>query len=635
MTEVQVPAAATSREETFELLQQLRRPAEVELSPDGTRIAFTVVPISKEKDGVMETRLWFGDVDGESSPAAAEASAQAVPRFSPDGSQLAYASDDEHAGRMTLRIHGKGELGSIAGSVEDIRWSPDGASLLVLAADLGSDRAGAQTATKIEEKDHAEEDPIVVRPAQHWRRLFVVETASGDTREVSPEGVNVFEFDWAGEKAVAVCTDEPSEGAWYTAWIGLIDLDTRTVERAYTPEWQLQCPTISTGGRVAWIEGFASDRATVHATVYLLGSGPLAPELDVSWISFADEDTLWYAGRRRNDTIFGRLGLDGAVEEITGGEFVIGSRHQSRVSPSADGTRVAFPVESGEQPAEVVLFENGSMRTLTGLNAELAPRLQLADYQSYSWESFDGLEIDGLLALPKGRGDGPLPLVTYVHGGPTAGFSWAGFSQANGHVLALAEAGYAVFMPNPRGSIGRGQEFARGSLADMGGADLKDILAGIDALVADGVADDDRVAITGGSYGGFMSSWAPTQTDRFAAAMPFAICADWLSLHLTTNIREFCEIFLGDDPYKAAGEYTRRSPIYHAKKCKTPTLIFEGQDDLCTPVSQGWEFYNALVEAGCETELVIYPREGHGWYEREHQIDWWQRTIDWCDRYLA
>src|SRR5262249_59840340 len=112
---------------------------------------------------------------------------------------------------------------------EDRRWSPDGRSLLVLAADLGSDRAGAQTATKIEESGAAEQDPKVIRPAQYWRRLFLIDVDSGDTREVSPEGVNVFEFDWAGGKAVAVCTDEPSESAWYGAWIGAIDLGTASV----------------------------------------------------------------------------------------------------------------------------------------------------------------------------------------------------------------------------------------------------------------------------------------------------------------------------------------------------------------------------------------------------------------------
>ena len=196
----------------------------------------------------------------------------------------------------------------------------------------------------------------------------------------------------------------------------------------------------------------------------------------------------------------------------------------------------------------------------------------------------------------------------------------------------LAAEGYAFFLPNARGSVGRGPEFAEANLGDMGGGDLQDILTGIDALVRDGIADD-RIAITGGSYGGFMSSWAVTQTDRFAAAMPFAVVTDWLSFHSTTNIGQFDRLYLQADPLDPAAS-TRTLAGLPRGKCKTPTLILHGEDDLCTPLAQAVEFYNALVEAGCETELVVYPREGHGWTEREHQIDSWNRVRDWLARHL-
>jgi dipeptidyl aminopeptidase/acylaminoacyl peptidase len=615
---------------TFEVFLRLRRPLEVELSPDGRRVAFTVSPVAAERGKGLEARLWIGDVDGEPAPVGEAGATEGLPRFSPDGAQLAFACDGGHPGRMSLRLHGRGELGSIAGSVEDIRWSPDGRSLLVLAADLGSDRAGAQAATKIQEEGVEEEDPKVFRPAQYWRRLFLVDAESGGTREVTPEGVNVFEFDWAGGKVVAVCTDDPSEGAWYDAWIGLIEIESRTVERVHVPEWQLQCPRVSPQGRVAWIEGFASDRATVTGTVHVLDVGALAPELDVTWLAFADEETLWYAGWRRSGSMFGRLSLDGSAEELYGGDLLIGARFQPRVSPSADGKRFAAVLETAEEPPEVVLFENGTASAVTSLNAELGPRLKKAEWRTYTWESFDGLEIDGLLALPHGRGNGPLPLVVYVHGGPTATWSWSVFS----HPLLLAQEGYAVLLANPRGSVGRGQEFARANFGDMGGADLQDILFGVDALVRDGIADDERVAITGGSYGGFMSAWAVTQTDRFAAAIPCAVVTNWLSFHLTTNIGRWDRLYMDADPFDASGEYPKRSPVYHAHNCKTPTLILHGEDDLCTPLTQATEFYNALIETGCETELVAYPREGHGWLEREHQIDSWHRTRDWFARHL-
>ena len=620
----------TAGEVTPELVMELLRPSEVALSPDGSRIAFSVSASYREKGKRIETQLWTGEVDGE----LREGEPGALPRFSPDGSRLAYAADRGHEGRLSLWVDGA-ELGEIPGSVEEICWSPDGASLLVLAADIGADRAGAQSATKIAEEGAEEDDPKVFRPAQFWRRLWLVDASLGDTRDVTPDGVNVFEVGWAGGTAAAVCTDEPSESAWYDAWVGQIDLDARSVERVHTPKWQLQAPRISPGGQVAVVEGFSSDRGTLTGTVHVLGQGPVAPELHASWIEFADEDTLWVAGWRGAGSFAGRLSLDGSgsYEELAGGDLTLGPRYSPALAVSADGSRAAAAYESADEPPEVVLWEDGERRTLTGLNAEVAPRLATLDWRAHRWSSSDGLEIEGLLALPRGAGNGPLPLVVFVHGGPTGCWPWT-FAPGYGLVQLLAAAGYATLLPNVRGSVGWGPEFAEANLGDMGGGDFQDILTGIDALVRDGIVDDARVAITGGSYGGFMACWAVTQTDRFATSLPMAVVTDWVSFHSTTNIGQFDRLYLQADPYDAQGDYTRRSPVYHAHKSKTPTLIFHGEDDLCTPLSQAVEFHNALVAAGCETELVVYPREGHGWTERGHQIDSWNRMRDWLARHV-
>jgi dipeptidyl aminopeptidase/acylaminoacyl peptidase len=620
--------AATAGKVTPELTMELLRPGEVALSSDGSRIAFAVAASFREREKRIETRLWVGEVDGDLQPGEPGS----FPRFSPDGSKLAYASDRGHEGRLSLWV-GEFEVGEIPGSVEDLRWSPDGARLLVLAADLGADMAGAQSAKKIEETGAAEQDPKVFRPARFWRRLWLVDAVSGESRDVTPEAVNVFEFGWAGGKVAAVCTDDPSESAWYDAWLGLIDLDARSVERVHVPKWQLQAPRISPGGRVAFVEGFSSDRGTLTGTVHVLDDGPLAPELHATWIEFADDDTLWVAGWRGAGSFSGRLSLDGSYEDVVGGQGTLGPRFSPAVAASADGSRVATAWESPDESPEVVLFENGDRRTLTTLNAEVAPRLATIEWQTHRWQSFDGLEIEGLVALPRDRAEGPLPLVVDVHGGPTGSWSWQ-FAPSIGLPQLLASAGYAVLLPNVRGSVGWGPEFAEANLGDMGGADLQDILTGIDSLVQEGVVEDKRVAITGGSYGGFMACWAVTQTDRFAAALPMAVVTDWVSFHFTTNIGQFDRLYLQADPSDPEGEYTRRSPIYHARNCKTPTLIQHGEDDLCTPLAQALEFYNALVEAGCETELVVFPREGHGWTEREHLIDSWNRMRDWLARYV-
>jgi dipeptidyl aminopeptidase/acylaminoacyl peptidase len=614
-----------------ELVLELLRPGEVALSDDGKRIAVSVSASFREKGKPVEVRLWVGDVDGELQPSELGA----IPRFSPDGSRLAYASDRDHEGRRSLWVDGE-ELGEIPGSVEDIAWAPDAARLLVLAADLGADRAGADTATKVQEAGADTDDPKVTRPAQFWRRLWLVDAGTGDAEDVTPANVNVFEFGWAGGKVAAVCTDDPSESAWYKAWLGLIDVETRKVEHVHTPKWQLQSPQISSGGRIAFVEGFSSDRGVATGTVHVLDRGPIAPELDVTRIQFADENTLWVAGWRDAGSFGGRLSLDGSAsyEELAEGQATFGPRYSPALAVSANGSRAAAAYESPGEAPEVVLWENGERRTLTSLNAEVGAQLNTVEWRDYRWASFDGLEIQGLLALPRERDDGPLPLVVDVHGGPTGCWSWS-FAPGYGFPQLVTSAGYALLLPNVRGSVGRGPEFAEANLGDMGGGDLQDVLTGIDALARDGIADDRRVAITGGSYGGFMSCWAVTQTDRFAAAIPMAVVTDWVSFHYTTNIGQFDALFLQAEPDDPSGDYTQRSPVYHAAKCRTPTLILHGEDDLCTPLPQAVEFYNALVEAGCETELVVYPREGHGWTEREHQIDAWNRVRGWLARHFA
>jgi len=310
---------------------------------------------------------------------------------------------------------------------------------------------------------------------------------------------------------------------------------------------------------------------------------------------------------------------------------VVGARFQPYVA--AGGDRLLSIFESPDRAPEVVEFDDGHWRALSELNGAIPDPNSAGTWEARTWEAADGLEIEGLLLVPH-EGEAPYPLIVCVHGGPTGAWSW-NFLPAGSPGPLLAQEGYAVLLPNPRGSAGRGQDFARANLGDMGGGDLEDILAGVDALVEEGLVDTERVGVYGGSYGGFMSAWAVTQTDRFKASIPLAAVTDWRSFHHTTNIGRFDALFLDADPFEVGGEYDARSPVVQAKNCKTPTLMVHGEEDLCVPVSQAQEMYQALIEAGCETELVLYPREGHGYLEREHQLDLWERMRDWFARHLG
>jgi dipeptidyl aminopeptidase/acylaminoacyl peptidase len=288
-----------------ERLLDLLHPSQPAFSPDGARVAFTVHEAFNRPDEGTSSRIWIAHADGSGARQATRGPrADTSPRWSPDGRTLAFLSDRDHGGRAGVHLldDGAGEarpVGDLEGSAEDIRFSPDGSRLLVLAADPGSDRAGADSATRIEEEDG---DPRVTRPAQHWRRLYTIDVATGEAARVGPDGVNVWEFDWRGGEAAAVAGDDPSESGWYRARLVMIDLERGSVRTIHEPAMQIAAPTISADGRaVAFVEGFCSDRGILlgETTVVPAAGGEarvLGPDIDVGCLSWRDERTLWFAG---------------------------------------------------------------------------------------------------------------------------------------------------------------------------------------------------------------------------------------------------------------------------------------------------------------------------------------------------
>ncbi len=222
-----------------------------------------------------------------------------------------------------------------------------------------------------------------------------------------------------------------------------------------------------------------------------------------------------------------------------------------------------------------------------------------------------------------------------VHGGPVWHYRPFWMGRRSVGTLMLLKRGYAIFLPNPRGSTGRGQAFVRPVLGDMGGADTYDYLSGLDHLVERGIADPRRLGVTGGSYGGYMAAWLITQDPRFAAAVAVSPVTNQVTEHLISNIGHFVALFLEDTYSNPGGKYFERSPVMHAHKTKTPTLSTCGAHDRCTPPEEAVQFHNALLENGVKSALVVYPQEGHGVRKWPALVDYAARMVGWFEEHLS
>jgi dipeptidyl aminopeptidase/acylaminoacyl peptidase len=606
---------------------------------DGETLALQVSPAHREPETSFASRIWRVTSAGEIAQLTFGPGADVMPRWSPTSDLLAFASDRDRRGRMSPFVVDPGEeprpLGSIDGSVQQVTWAADGSALLALAVDEGGFGAATDGAVRLVWSD-PRPDPLVLRPLQGWRRLFRIDLESGATTEIGPEGVNVWEFDVVDDSTVVgIVSDDPSENGWYRSRLAMLDLERRDLQELWTPERQIQGPAADASGKkVAVIEGWSSDRGLVAGDIRVIdvdtGQATHLDISDVTSLGWIDTTTLWFAGWHETGSRFGEVGDDGSLLWETTEEAVIGtSSFNASLQPVADG-QIAVR-ETVDSPPEVGVYSEHQWKALTSFNdLALGETLVHPEVRTLEWEGPDGLPIRGLVLIPEG--DPPFPMVVVIHGGPT--YAWK-HSLDPGFSLYLVAAGYCVFLPNYRGSTGRGQSFTRLNVGDPAGAEFEDILSGVDHCISLGLATPERLGVTGGSYGGYLTAWAACTTDRFRAAVMVSGIVNMLSCHLTCNHAFSEHMFGGDhrDP-EALDLFRERSPISYVASATTPTLILHGTEDECTPIGQAQELYKALVLSGVPTELVAYPREGHGFQEREHALDAQRRTVAWFERFL-
>jgi dipeptidyl aminopeptidase/acylaminoacyl peptidase len=300
-----------------------------------------------------------------------------------------------------------------------------------------------------------------------------------------------------------------------------------------------------------------------------------------------------------------------------------------------DGKSNAVVRGTYNTPPEVWAGPVGEWKQLTSNNAGLAMTWGRAE--SVEWTN-EGFNIQGWLVPPaKVEAGKKYPMVVLIHGGPSGvtGQEWpAGFGMSRAIIAALSTRGYYVFLPNPRGSYGHGENFTRANVKDFGHGDLRDDLAGVDAVIKKYPIDPNRLGVTGWSYGGFMTMWTVTQTNRFRAAVAGAGIANWQSYYGQNLIDQWMIPFFGASVYDDPAVYEKSSPIHFIKNVKTPTLVIVGERDAECPSAQSYEFWHALRALNVPTQLIIYPGEGHLFIKPENQADRMNQTVAWFDRYL-
>lgn len=617
-----------------------------------------VVQAPETDTGPSTSDVWFVGPDGAARSVTAGASLDDLPAPSPDGRRLAFASDRGSAGILAVfgfevetpdRVWGP--VGEFTGSVEQIAWSADARHLLVLTADIGSE-TGSGSGGRSLGSPCDESGVLVQRPRSAWRRLHLVDVATGRSTEVGPRDATVWEFCWTGEgDPAAVVSGDPGESGWFDATVVLLDLEQRTVRTVYEPRWQVQGLEFSRDGALlAFIEAPQSDRGLLAGQVVVLDpatSSVSRPPMraDVTRVQWTDDGRIFWTGLVSLETACGfvtcspaQADSEATVDLRWRGLATLGAMERYRATCDTGGVRVVAVVEALGRPPEVCLLAEGAddWSPLTSFNGEFAGRAT-PEQLRYTWRSRRGeLNVEGLLLLPPDRrSDQPLPLVIWVHGGPSNAHTSV-FAPAlhAGEALVLTQRGCAVLLPNPRGSTGRGVPFTSANLGDLGGGDLEDLLGAIDALAESGLVDPQRVGIAGASYGGYLAAWAAVRTDAFAAAVPISSITDWVSHRHTSGLARFDDIFLGADPQDSGGAYLSRSPIMYARNTTTPTLLIHGDSDTACPVGQGRELFQALAETGCTVELVVYPDEGHEIRRPAHVLDACSRVVDWFATHL-
>jgi dipeptidyl aminopeptidase/acylaminoacyl peptidase len=628
----------------FEDVVGLKRASDVQISPDGRRVAFVQTLWDRENDR-FNSDIWLAfDSREQTIPLTSHPKRDDQPRWSPDGHSLAFlserANDPASPGAQIFILNLQGgdprQLTSHKSTILNFDWSPDGRSIAFIA-----EAPRLQTKTK---------PPLVVDENQRSAQLWLVDVKTQEIKQLTKGDRHVVACDWSADGSQIVLTARASPKL----------IDTDTTEVFVIPSGSKAAPydvdgarQITKGNGAESEPHFSPDGRWISYLAHADGDpnvGPmrihvvpaaggetriLAKDFEgyVSghrWV-FNSQRIMFLAGTGVNSRIYTLSLSDQKVQAITRDEGVTTS-----FSATPDAMNVAFIHENPRLGTEVGYLSSRIMLPifLTQLNPQIE-EFALGQVEAIKWRSIDDTEVEGLLVYPVGYQTGQrYPLLTYIHGGPEGAYikgfnaGWSAFPQV------YAAHGYAVLMPNFRGSSNYGAKFAQANAKLAGKVDYDDVMSGIDDLVKRGIADENRLAVAGWSYGGYLSAWIIGHTNRFKCAAYGAGLTNAVSYWGTADIIAQRERLHGGTPWEARKTFDEQSPLTYLPDVKTPALIFHGEKDERVPLGQSQETYRTLKRLGVTARLVVYPDQGHGLTVPSYQLDKMRREFEWIEKYV-
>jgi dipeptidyl aminopeptidase/acylaminoacyl peptidase len=612
-----------------------------EISPDGKWVIFSRSELNW-KENKRPSRLWIVPAGGGEAFQFTSGDSDSQPQWSPDSSRIAFIrSGKEPQDRQVyiIRVNG-GEAAKLTDhkdGVSSFRWGPDGKQVIFLANDLKSD------ADKKKEKDG--DDAIFVDEGPNgqsrgqWSNVWVFNLDDKKERQVTREKMLIGSYDPSpdGKRIAFSARRENTRNGSNLSEVFVADLASGAVTRLTANEAPESGPQWSPDGKaIAYLAPDDKKWELANSKIWVMDVESksyrnASAKFDGSigeYVWAKDGKRIIFNGQQGTNWNLYELDLGaGAVKQLTkkAGVFIAGSL-------SSDSKKAAAVYSTPQQPPDLWVADvaTGDARQLTRLNPWVGD-LALAKSEVIRWKSKDGLEVEGILHLPADYKQGArVPLVLNIHGGPAGSFAY-GF-QGIYHVYAGL--GYASLSPNVRGSSGYSDALLRGNMGDLGGGDYQDLMTGVDAVIARGIADPDRLGVKGWSYGGVLGGWTITQTNRFKAASLGAMVSDWASEYAMGFNHDVRLWYIGGAPWENPEGYRKVSSYTHIKNVTTPTIIFHGEQDITDTIGQSMIFYQGLKDRGVAARFIRFPREPHAFREPRHQRLKDVEEIAWMQKYI-